>query len=203
MVARKAHNLEVVGSTPTPATNFKSKTMATRNMIMVVPEEYGFNEHGLMTAVPNSVEEKSYLNLYMHHDGYPEWQGVQLANWRLANPTMDIARASAKLVRDMYYDSSYLYPSVNSIDHQYTYIVWVGKENNKISCFDRYNSKHIFTMTPNEIKTKYADDMDYTDFAKGETRCRRNNTIAKEELATYNKVRANAQNIIDILTHSD
>jgi hypothetical protein len=45
--------------------------------------------------------------------------------------------------------------------------------------------------------------MDYTNFAKGETRCRRNNIIAREELATYNKVRANAQNIIDILTHSD
>ncbi len=28
MVARKAHNLEVVGSTPTPATNFKLITMA-------------------------------------------------------------------------------------------------------------------------------------------------------------------------------
>ena len=155
-----------------------------------------------MTAVPNSVEEKSYLNLYMHHDGYPEWQGVQLANWRLANPTMDIARASAKLVRDMYYDSSYLYPSVNSIDHQYTYIVWVGKENNKISCFDRYNSRHVFTMTPDEIKTKYTDDMDYTDFAKGETR-NGDKSWNKDDIAEYNRVRSHAQRIVDILTHSD
>ena len=22
--------------------------------------------------------------MYMHHDGYPEWQGVQIANWLLA-----------------------------------------------------------------------------------------------------------------------
>ena len=45
-------------------------------------------------------------------------------------------------------------------------------------------------------------DMDYTDFSEGETRF---NPILpdKKEIAKYNKVRSNAQKIIDILTHED
>jgi hypothetical protein len=46
--------------------------------------------------------------------------------------------------------------------------------------------------------------MDYTDFANGETRLQRHNIDKKEiakEIAKYNKVRANAQKIIDILTN--
>ena len=49
------------------------------------------------------------------------------------------------------------------------------------------------------------DDMDYTDFANGETRLNMANRVSskynKEEIAKYNKVRANAQKIIDLLTN--
>ena len=31
----------------------------------------------------------SYVNMYLHHDGYPEWQGVQLANWIHTNGRID------------------------------------------------------------------------------------------------------------------
>ncbi len=163
-------------------------------MVMVVPQRYGFNEHGLMIITdPEDVAEYSYVNMYHHHDGYPEWQGVQLANWKLVNTTMDIARAAGKLVRDMYYDSCFLYPAVYSIDHQYTYIVWVGSE--KISCFERYNNnKHVFTMTPLQIKTKYENlqDYDYTDFANGQTRYdkTRSNPSFTELNKRYNKLKA-------------
>jgi hypothetical protein len=51
------------------------------------------------------------------------------------------------------------------------------------------------------------DDMDYTDFANGETRLNMANRVSSrydaEEIAKYNKVRSNAQAIIDILTHKD
>ena len=59
---------------------------------------------------PDLVNEHSYVNMYMHHDGYPEWQGVQIANWLLAknNGCMDGTRLSSKLVHDMYYNSCYL-----------------------------------------------------------------------------------------------
>ena len=44
--------------------------------------------------------------------------------------------------------------------------------------------------------------MDYTDFANGKTRFGDVgiDTITKDEIAKYNKIRANAQNIVDILT---
>ena len=188
--------------------------MATRNVIMVVPQKYGFNEDGLMTILdPADVSEFSYLNMYMHHDGYPEWQGVQLANWRLVNTSMDTARIAAKLAHDHYYDSSYLYPSVDSCDHQYTYIVWVGEENNKITCFDRYKSKHVFTMTPNQIKTKYEDNkMEYTDFANGEKRLMKADdpnfnphlkTVDQYKEGEMARLKYHAKRIIDMLTNED
>ena len=51
------------------------------------------------------------------------------------------------------------------------------------------------------------DDMDYTDFANGETRATKHihdsKFNEKEEIAKYNKIRSNAQKIIDILTHEN
>ena len=50
--------------------------MATRNMTMVIPlDKYnkGYN-------YPANYKKYSCVNMYLHHDGYPEWQGVQLAN---------------------------------------------------------------------------------------------------------------------------
>ena len=119
---------------------------------------------------PDLVRDHSYVNMYMHHDGYPEWQGVQLANWVKANPFQDSARVAAKLVHDMYYDSCYLYNNPNQIDHQYTYIVFVGDGETLILCYDQYTDRQIFLMTPDEIISKYHDSMEYTDFANGETR---------------------------------
>ena len=156
---------------------------------------------------PDLVSDKSYVNMYMHHDGYPEWQGVQIANWLLAknNGCMDGSRLASKLVHDMYYDSCYLYDSADRIDHHYRYVIWSGdKDKIHVTCWDMYTNKCIFVLKPEKIITTYMDDMDYTDFANGETRNdRHKNWLNKEETTKYNKVRANAQKIIDILTNED
>ncbi len=41
--------------------------------------ELGFAEN------PTVFSDNSRVNMYLHHDGYPEWQGVQIANWLQAN----------------------------------------------------------------------------------------------------------------------
>jgi acetyl-CoA carboxylase beta subunit len=65
-----------------------------------------------------------------------------------------------------------------------------------------YKTECVFVLKPEKIISKYYDDMDYTDFTNGETRLQRHN-IDKKEIAKYNKVRNNAQKIIDILTDDE
>ena len=74
-----------------------------------------------------------------------------------------------------------------------------------------WTSRCVFVLTPEKIISKYMDDMDYTDFSIGETRLAQQDfkrdaglgSDTKEEIEKYNKVRASAQRIIDILTHED
>lgn len=177
--------------------------MATRNLIMVVDRRHARNRAEGLAIHPEHVSTHSYVNMYHHHDGYPEWQAVQIANWLNVNNRQDGSALAAKLVHDMYYDSCYLYSDEMNVDHQYTYIIWTGdKDRTKVSCYDRYNSKCVFVATPEDIIKTYKDDMEYTDFANGKTRFGDVgiDTITQEEITKYNKVRANAQKIIDILT---
>ena len=141
--------------------------MATRNMTMVIP----LDRYKKGYCNPANYEDYSCVNMYLHHDGYPEWQGVQLANWLKTNNFADETRAAAKMVHDHYYDSCYLYNKQDEIDHQYTYMVFVGKGNPRVVCHDNYSHTEIFDLTPDEILAKYSDDMEYTDFANGATRC--------------------------------
>ena len=177
--------------------------MATRNLIMVVNRRHARESaHGLAIH-PEHVSAHSYVNMYHHHDGYPEWQAVQIANWLNVNNRQDGSALAAKLVHDMYYDSCYLYADEMNADHQYTYIIWTGdKARTKVSCYDRYNNKCVFVATPEDIIKTYKDDYGYTDFANGKTRFGDVvvDTINKDEIAKYNKIRANAQKIVDILT---
>ena len=72
-------------------------------------------------------------------------------------------------MRDHYYDSCYLYPDLNNIDHAYTYIIWTGKEDNVwISCYDRYNSTNVFVLQPSGVIKRYKEDMEYTDWSVGD-----------------------------------
>ena len=123
---------------------------------------------------PVGLSDKSYVNMYLHHDGYPEWQGVQIANWLHTNARQDAAAMAAKFVHDHYYDSAYLYADAGHIDHQYTYVIWTGdKDDMWVSCYDQYNSSCVFVLKPEKIISKYMsqdETMNYTDFANDETR---------------------------------
>ena len=177
--------------------------MSTRNLTMVVDRDYASNPKIGFAQDPWNLGDNSYVNMYLHHDGYPQWQGVQLANWVKANARQDGSALAAKLVHDMYYDSCYLYPDPQNIDHQYTYVIWTGdKARTMIACHDRYSEQCVFVSTPDKIIETYKDDMQYTDFANGKTRFGDVgvDTITKDEIAKYNKIRANAQSIVDILT---
>ena len=144
--------------------------MATRNLTMVVDRRHAEQSDLGFADSPEAFADNSYVNMYLHHDGYPEWQGVQIANWLNANSGMDGSRLAAKLVHDMYYDSCYLYNNWINIDHHYTYIIWTGKADRWVSCWDNYSSRNVFVMQPDKIIERYKDDMEYTDFANGEIR---------------------------------
>ena len=125
--------------------------MATRNLTMVVDRKHA-EEHELgFAAPPIFFHDNSYVNMYLHHDGYPQYQGVQIANWLQANAIHEGSQIAAKLVHDHYYDACYLYADCSHVDVNYTYI--------------------IFALQAPKIITKYKTDMDYTDFTNGDIRC--------------------------------
>jgi hypothetical protein len=144
--------------------------MSTRNLTMVINRKYASESELGFAQNPVYLSDKSCVNMYLHHDGYPEWQGVQLANWCNAYKWQDPTRIGAKLVHDMYYDSCYLYPEPDQIDHHYTYVIWAGDANDIwISCYDQYDSKNVFVLRPDKIIEKYFSkrfEEGYTDFTK-------------------------------------
>ena len=180
---------------------------------MVIDRKHSSKFEEGFAVSPYAVADKAYVNMYHHHDGYPQWQGVQIANWLLAkgNACQDGQRLTAKLVHDMYYDSCYL----QRIDHfqcdiEYIYIIWSGNRDKMyVSCWNVYKNECEFVLKPEKIISKYMEDMDYTDFANGETRmgriceCSSSNAYSKKEIADFNGVMSHARKIIDILTHED
>ena len=147
--------------------------MSTRNLTMVVERDYASDHELGFAQDPVNLAEKSHVNMYLHHDGYPEWQGVQIANWLKANENIcgDSSKLAAKLVHDMWYDSCYLYESPDAIDHNYTYVIWTGdRKDIWISCYNQYTSRCVFVNKADKIIERYENDMEYTNFAGGETR---------------------------------
>ena len=146
--------------------------MSTRNVTMVVHRQESEKYVKGFAVNPSEVADKSYVNMYLHHDGYPEWRGVELANWikhmqeyRGFNNFADGSRIASHLVHDFHYNSQYLYPSVKSIDHEYTWIIWVGKPDVWVSCWNQYNDECVFVSTPDKIIKKwFQPDMEYTDW---------------------------------------
>ena len=135
--------------------------MSTRSVTMVVHRSAAEKYKAGFAIHPNEVSDSSYVNMYLHHDGYPQWQAIQLVNWvkhmKAQGYTSfgDGSRIAAHLVKDMHYNSQYLYPSVKGIDHQYTYIIWVGKPDVWISCYDNYGDKCVFVNKLDDIAHKY------------------------------------------------
>ena len=148
--------------------------MSTRNVTMVVHRSESEKYVKGFAVDPSDVADKSYVNMYLHHDGYPEYQGVQIANWikYMQNDKGftnfgDGSRIASHLVKDMHYNSQYLYPSIDFIDHNYTYIIWVGKSDVWVSCWNQHTNTCVFVSTPDKIIKKYSrlDTMEYTDWS--------------------------------------
>ena len=148
--------------------------MSTRNVTMVVHRSESEKYVKGFAVDPSEVADKSYVNMYLHHDGYPEYQGVQIANWikYMQNDKGftnfgDGSRIASHLVKDMHYNSQYLYPSVDFIDHNYTYIIWVGKSDVWVSCWNQHANTCVFVSTADKIIKKYSrlDTMEYTDWS--------------------------------------
>ena len=138
---------------------------------MVVDRADAQHNHLGFACEPTLLSDKSYVNMYLHHDGYPEWQGVQLANWvkhmqqdQGFTNFGDASRIASHLVKDFHYNGQYLYPSVDNIDHHYTYILWTGKPDVWISCYDNYKSENVFVLPIEKVIDKYNNEMDYTDW---------------------------------------
>ena len=153
--------------------------MSTRNNIMVIDRKHSSKFEEGFAIDPEAIADKAYVNMYMHHDGYPEWQGVQIANWLLThnNGCMDGTRLASKLVHDMYYDSCYLQRIGHfQSDIEYIYIIWSGdRDKIHVSCWNIYKNKCEFVLKPEKIISKYMKDMEYTDFAAGITRLEQQN----------------------------
>ena len=152
--------------------------MSTRNLTMVVDRQQS-EKYKLGFAVePQEVGDKSYVNMYLHHDGYPEWRAVELANWvkhmqidKGFNNFGDGSRVASHLVHDFHYNSQYLYPNLENIDHEYTYIIWTGKPDVWISCYNQYASECVFVLPIDKIIKKYAvEKQDYTDWNRLNTK---------------------------------
>lgn len=151
--------------------------MSTRNLTMVVDRQQS-EKYKLGFAVePQEVADKSYVNMYLHHDGYPEWRAVELANWvkhmqinKGFNNFGDGSRVASHLVHDFHYNSQYLYPNLE-IDHEYTYIIWTGKPDVWISCYNQYASNCVFVSPIDKIIKKWTvEKYDYTDWNRLNTK---------------------------------
>ena len=146
--------------------------MSTRNVTMVVHRSESEKYVKGFAVDPSDVADKSYVNMYLHHDGYPEYQGIQIANWikfmqndKGFTNFNDGSRIASHLVHDFHYNSQYLYSNVNNIDHQYTYIIWVGDEDVYVSCWNQHTDSCIFVSTPDKIIKKWSQpNMEYTDW---------------------------------------
>jgi len=146
--------------------------MSTRNVTMVIHRQEAEKYVKGFAVDPTEVAEKSYVNMYLHHDGYPEYQGVQTATWikYMQNDKGftnfgDGSRIASHLVHDFHYNSQYLYPNVNNIDHQYTYIIWIGAEDVYVSCWNQHTDTCVFVSTPDKIIKKWSQPgMEYTDW---------------------------------------
>jgi len=146
--------------------------MSTRSVTMVVHRSETEKFVKGFAIEPSELADKSYVNMYMHHDGYPEYHGVELSNWinymqsdKGFTNFGDGSRIAAHLVKDMHYNSQYLYPSVENIDHQYTWVIWIGKEDVWLSCYDNNTNTNVFVGTPDRLLKKYNNvEMDYTNW---------------------------------------
>ena len=147
--------------------------MSTRSNTFVINRQEAEIYKDGFAVNPKEIRDKSYVNMYLHHDGYIEYLGVELAQWinhmqddqgftNFADPS----RIAAHLVKDFHYNSQYLYPNNHNIETAYTYIIWCGKEDVWISQWDNHCNCCSFVGTVDKLIKKYkTEDMGYTDWS--------------------------------------
>ena len=148
--------------------------MSTTNMTLVVDRSYAEEHEAGFAVKPKLVSKKANVHMYLHHDGYPEWRGVELANWikhmqeyRGFTNFADGSRIASHLVHDFHYNAQYLYPNVDSCDHEYTWIIWVGKPDVWLSAYNNYNRVCEFVGTPDKLIHRYKqNNMGYTNWTE-------------------------------------
>ena len=134
--------------------------MSTRNNTLVVDRTFAEDFELGFAVDPVLVSDNSYVNMYLHHDGYLEGVGVDIAEWIQSKQkdgftARDGSRIAALLVHGFHYPSQYLYPSNADVDTQFTYIIWTGKEDFWISCYDSYIKTCVFVGKPEVLIKKY------------------------------------------------
>jgi len=134
--------------------------MSTRNNTLIINRELAENFEAGFAVNPAELSDNSYVNMYLHHDGYMEGVGIDLAEWILTKQkdgftARDGSRVAALLVHDFHYNGQYLYPSYYRLDTEFTYVIWTGKKDFWISCYDNINKKCIFVGTPDKLIKKY------------------------------------------------
>jgi len=146
--------------------------MSTRSNTFVIHRQEAEIYKDGFAVNPKEIRDKSYVNMYLHHDGYIDYMGVELAQWvkhmqddqgftNFADPS----RIAPHLVKDFHYNSQYLYANDQELDTAYTYIIWCGKEDVWISQWDNHQNRCHFVGTVDRlIKNFKTEDMEYTDW---------------------------------------
>ena len=134
--------------------------MSTRSTTLIIDRSHAENNELGFAIDPQELIDNSYINMYIHYDGYLEGMGCSLANWILdggGDYYSDPSKMTAKLVNDFYKNrSQYLYPTrPEEIDCNFTYVIWIGKEDLWISCYDNYKNVCVFVGTPSDMIAKY------------------------------------------------
>jgi len=57
--------------------------MSTRNNTLIINRELAENFEAGFAVNPAELSDNSYVNMYLHHDGYMEGVGMDLAEWIL------------------------------------------------------------------------------------------------------------------------
>ena len=140
--------------------------MSTRSKTLIINREESARYVAGFAVNPSYIADKSFINMYLHHDGYPQFRGVELSNWinhKISEGWAfgDESRISAQLAHDFYYSSQYLYPNTQELDVQYTYIIWAGKQDVWISCWSDWEDKCEFVGTPDKLISKYKKEKDF------------------------------------------
>ena len=143
-------------------------------MTLVIDRSHAEDHEAGFALKPQLVSDKAYVHMYLHHDGYPEWRGIELANWikhmqedQGFTQFKDGSRIASHLVHDFHYNSQYLYPNVDSCDHEYTWVIWTGKPDVWLSAYNQYTNVCEFVGTPDKLIHRYKQkNMGYTNWTE-------------------------------------